>query len=293
MKVKIGKRELDMHSRYLTELRDSNDLLGDAVKLRDRLQEDGYLLIRGFHEREAVMQARQEVLEWLAASGKLADGTRIEEGIIGPDNKGAMKQGLNLDMPRLLNVVNSKRVMGFFDEMLGGPSLTYDVKWLRGVPHDEFSGAHYDIVYMGRGTKNVYTTWTPLGDVSYEMGGLTLCLGSQRFEKIKETYGQMDVDRDKVVGWFTNDPVEVIDQFGGQWATTEFRAGDAIIFGMYIMHGSATNTTDRYRLSVDTRYQLASEPVDERWYGENPRGHYAWLTGQTVSMEEARKSWGL
>ncbi|GMA63839.1 hypothetical protein GCM10025859_42790 [Alicyclobacillus fastidiosus] len=184
-------------------------------------------------------------------------------------------------------------MMGFFDEFLGGPSLTYDVKWLRGVPQNEFSGAHYDIVYMGRGTKNVYTTWTPIGDVSYEMGGLALCLGSQHFDKIKETYGQMDVDRDNVVGWFSNDPIEVVDKFGGQWATTEFQAGDAIIFGMYIMHGSVTNTSNRYRISVDTRYQLASEPVDERWYGEKPKMHYAWSKGKTVSMEEARQKWGV
>ncbi len=293
MKVTVGKRELELNGRYVTELRDSNDILGNVDKLRERIQEDGYLLIRGFHNRDAVLKARQEMLEWLASSGRLAPNTLVEDGIIGAGNKGAGKQGLNLDMPRLLDVVNSNRVMGFFNQFLGGQALTYDVKWLRAVAQGEFTGSHYDVVYMGRGTKNLYTMWTPLGDISYEMGGLTLCLGSQQFEKIKMTYGQMDVDRDKVVGWFSNDPVEVIEKFGGQWATTEFQAGDALIFGMYVMHGSATNTTNRYRLSVDTRYQLASEPVDDRWYGENPRMHYAWQSGQTVSMEDARKRWGL
>jgi hypothetical protein len=27
------------------------------------------------------------------------------------------------------------------------------------------------------------------------------------------------------------------------------------------------------RLSMDTRYQLASDPIDERWVGEGPIGH--------------------
>lgn len=293
MKVRIGQRELEMGGRYLTELRDANDILDDVGALRKRLQEDGYLLIRGFHDREAVLRARLEVLERLHEQGKLSAGHPLEDGVIGPANKGFMSQGLNLDMPRLLEVVNSPRVMTFFDQFLDGPALTYDVKWLRAVPQNEFSGAHYDIVYMGRGTKNVYTTWTPIGDVSYDMGGLALCLGSQHFAKIRNTYGQMDVDRDNVVGWFSNDPIEIVDKFGGQWATAEFRAGDAIIFGMYIMHGSATNTTSRYRISVDTRYQLASEPVDERWYGEKPKMHYAWNKGKTVSMEDARERWGV
>jgi hypothetical protein len=59
------------------------------------------------------------------------------------------------------------------------------------------------------------------------------------------------------------------------------------------MHASLTNTTDRLRLSADTRYQLVSEPVDERWVGRQPKGHYAWNKGNTVSMETARSQWGV
>jgi hypothetical protein len=292
MQVQVGDRKLEMGGKYLTELRDSNDILEDSGKLRERMAEDGYLLIRGLHDREQVLKARIEYLHQLEAIGRLAPGTAAEEGVIGPDNKGAGTQGLNLERPELLKLLNSQRLMGFFDAFLGGPSLTYDYKWLRAVPKGEFTGAHYDIVYMGRGTQNLYTLWTPLGDISYEMGGLSICLGSQNFERIKQTYGQMDVDRDNVSGWFSSDPVEIVDKFGGRWATTEFQAGDALIFGMFLMHGSLANTTDRYRLSVDTRFQLASEPVDERWYGKN-LGHYAWGQGQTVSMEDARKQWGV
>ena len=38
-------------------------------------------------------------------------------------------------------------------------------------------------------------------------------------------------------------------------------------------HASMDNQTDQIRLSTDTRYQLASEPVDERWIGDNPIAH--------------------
>jgi hypothetical protein len=36
-----------------------------------------------------------------------------------------------------------------------------------------------------------------------------------------------------------------------------------------------TNTTDRYRLSTDIRFQSIEEPTDPRWVGTDPAGHYA------------------
>ena len=66
-----------------------------------------------------------------------------------------------------------------------------------------------------------------------------------------------------------------------------------LIFGMFTMHSSITNTSDRFRISSDTRYQLQSEPADERWIGRKPKAHYAWMQGETVPMEEARKKWGV
>jgi ectoine hydroxylase-related dioxygenase (phytanoyl-CoA dioxygenase family) len=129
--------------------------------------------------------------------------------------------------------------------------------------------------------------------VPFEKGPLAMLHGSHRFERIKETYGRMDVDRDHVTGWFSSDPIEMTERFGGRWMTTEFQMGDALIFGMFSMHGSINNTTNQFRLSCDTRYQRADEPVDERWIGENPIAHYAWMQGETVPMEEARKRWGV
>lgn len=38
---------------------------------------------------------------------------------------------------------------------------------------------------------------------------------------------------------------------------------------MTVVHGSLDNQTSAYRMFTDTRYQLASEPIDERWIGPN------------------------
>ena len=74
---------------------------------------------------------------------------------------------------------------------------------------------------------------------------------------------------------YTRNPVEVQKQFGGQWLTTDFQAGDLLIFTMHTMHCSLDNQSpnNRIRLSIDTRYQPDSDEADERWIGENPIAH--------------------
>lgn len=273
MMVKVGNRELEMDGKQLTELRCSNDIMHDKQALRERMEEDGYLLIRGFHDRDKVLQARTSILEKMDRMGKLDRDTQLEEGVMADGSKTIFMGGTNEDLPALLNLLNGGHIMGFFDEFLGEQSLTYHYKWLRAVGKGDFTGAHYDIVYMGRGTQNVYTVWSPLGDVSYEMGGLAICLGSHRFESLKQSYGSKDSDRDGI-GHYTDDPLVITEKFGGQWATTEFQAGDVLIFGMFLMHCSLENTTNQYRLSVDARYQSVNEKVDERWSGKKPKGHF-------------------
>ncbi|GGD76904.1 phytanoyl-CoA dioxygenase family protein [Paenibacillus nasutitermitis] len=298
MKLMMGNQEMEMGSKYLMELRSSNDLMDDTEALRARLQEDGYLLIRGFHDRSKVLNAHREFCQGLAKQGKLDPDAQVEEGVIGPENKGGMwgkgASELEAEFPSFLEIVNSPKVFGLFDRLLGGPSMTFDYKWPRAVGHGGNTGAHYDIVYMGRGTKNLYTMWTPMADIPLEQGTLAMLLGSQHYAKVRETYGQMDVDRDNVAtGWLSDDPIELVDTFGGQWATTAFEAGDLIIFGMFMMHASFNNTTNRYRISSDTRYQLASEPADPRWVGKKPKAHYAWGKEPLKSVEDARKEWGI
>jgi ectoine hydroxylase-related dioxygenase (phytanoyl-CoA dioxygenase family) len=272
MMLKVGNRELELGGPHLTELRSSNEIMHDVKALRDRIEEDGYLLIRGFHHRENVLKARTSVLEKMDQMGKLNRDTLLEEGIIADGSKSIFMGGTNEGLPALLNVLNGDHIMHFFDEFLGEQSLTYHYKWLRAVGKGDFTGAHYDIVYMGRGTPNVYTVWSPLGDVSYEMGGLAICLGSHRFEELKRSYGTKDWDKDGI-GHYTDDPLVIMEKFGGKWATTEFQAGDVLIFGMYLLHCSLENTTNQYRISVDARYQSVNEKVDERWSDKKPKSH--------------------
>ena len=71
-------------------------------------------------------------------------------------------------------------------------------------------------------------------------------------------------------GQYAKDAVAVGRELKSRWLTADYQLGDLLVFGMYTMHASMDNHTNRVRLSTDTRYQLASEPVDERWIGEEP-----------------------
>ena len=73
----------------------------------------------------------------------------------------------------------------------------------------------------------------------------------------------------------TSNPVALRQKLGGRWLTTDFKAGDVLSFSMGTVHASLDNHSKQIRPSTDSRYQLASEPVDERWVGPPPASHGA------------------
>jgi len=135
---------------------------------------------------------------------------------------------------------------------------------------------------MNRGTQSLFTCWTPIGDVPLEMGPLMVLEGSHQHQKLREGYSSRDVDalctnthaprsgrtnrlHSQMGGMLSNHPPKLRDAIGGRWLSSDFQAGDILIFSIYTVHCSLDNTTDRIRLTSDSRYQRASEPADERW----------------------------
>ena len=55
MILKIGKTEFREDNIFLTlNLKESNDIINDYDKLNQRLKDDGFLLLRYFHNRSLV-----------------------------------------------------------------------------------------------------------------------------------------------------------------------------------------------------------------------------------------------
>ncbi len=299
MKVTIGPREFNMGSRELGELRDCNDLLDDMAALHARFDEDGYLFVRNLHPRETVLEARRTVIDYMLSQGaELEPGTDPMDAIFKMNGKRIQTLGRRdvTHLPAVRHVLEGKSIFKLFERYFDEPARTFDYKWLRFVDPGQSTPSHYDVVYMGRGSSRLMTCWTPMGDIPIEQGTLCVCPKSHTmpaFEKVRKTYGQSDVDRDLIEGQFTKDPQEIIDKFGGQWLTANMHAGDVIIIGMHTMHCSTNNMTKQSRLSCDTRFQPAADPIDERWVGENPKAHYAFGTQPLELMDKARARWGV
>jgi hypothetical protein len=259
---------------------------GPASEQQDSLAENGYLFVRGLLDPEVVKALRVHLLHKVADHGQLHPEHPVEAGIAADGANCAFMPELANGDDRVWDFLYEDALPGFFDRLLGKPSRHYDFTWLRVVAPGKGTHPHMDLVYMGRGTDEVYTAWIPLSDVSEELGGLIVLEGSHR-SALTESYAHIDVDAicdggDQTPmeragflrsGAITDDPVELRNQLGGRWLTADYRAGDVLIFGMYTAHASLDNQSNQIRLSIDCRFQAADLPADERWIGENPPAH--------------------
>ena len=148
--LRMGRCELQLGSRYLDLLQDANADLNDVEMLRQRLHRDGYLLLRGLQRPERVLAAREAVLRSLQESGALDPDATFLDGVIGGRNKGKLDEGASVSEVKALT--ESPEIFDFFERLLGRKAATYDRKWLRVIGNGHSTNAHYDVVYMGRGS---------------------------------------------------------------------------------------------------------------------------------------------
>ena len=290
---------------HFGELRPSDEIVNNGPALRERMAEDGYLYVPGLLDTDEVLAARREVMERISSRGAVDERFPLMDGVYKPGSRTGGMLDFTKDNAPLMQVLYSGPMIAFYQTLLGGSVAHFDYTWFRvktpgtGAP----TTPHYDIVYMGRGTTDLYTSWTPLGDVPYEMGGLMLLENSHRNDELRNSYGQTDVDKycndeeaEQIVenaraenrdltaeeraklewnssGAYSKDAIETRSELGGRWLTTDYKLGDLLVFCMYMMHASSDNQTDRIRISSDSRYQLASEEQDPRWIGADPPAH--------------------
>ena len=284
-----GGKYLNNDENAFGLLRDSSGSLARPGELRDRLQEDGYLYLRGFFLRQSVLEVRKSILARMREQELILPSSSSLEARANPARPTVFMPKLVENNFALKGLIYGDRVMSFYESLLEGPILHYDYTWFRPVGPGRGTAPHCDLVYMGRGTRQVFTMWVPYGDVSLQLGGLMVLEQSHRKGARLRNYLSRDVDTycanrpgfEKAQntnsllwdGKLAKDPVSLRNKLGGRWLTAEFQAGDVVTFGMTLVHASLDNQTFQIRLSSDSRYQLATEGVDDRWIGLNPAGH--------------------
>jgi hypothetical protein len=281
--IKLGETEVTFPSVVFGQIEDSSDLYRkkDFTRLRDKLDEDGFLYLKGVLGREAVLDARAVVIRGLVEKGDvLLDQNKsvlLDACNLGclPNMEGVNSLTHSKEMLNLLEGSSIKSVVGAALGVDSNQTKTFDYKWLRAVGRSTFTGVHCDAVYMSRGSSNLLTCWIPIEEnATLELGALAMCKGSHRSKgltKLRDTYGKFDTEAEpgfEGSGWFTNDPLEISRMDPEvQWVSGDYEAGDILIFSLLTLHCSTANLTDRVRISCDIRYQPANEIIDDRYMG--------------------------
>lgn len=303
--LSIGRVAIATRQGAFDFLRRSEGIREDGDALRARLAEDGYLYIPGALNRSEVAAARQECMNRLLKHGVLEPGSDPMEGIAAKDaGRYYFMESLAESNEPLNRLLYHGAMMQLMDRLFATNVRHFDYTWMRAVGPGNGTSPHCDAVYMNRGTEQLITAWTPLGDIPLSQGGLVVLENShrERAGKLKE-YLRQDVDtfcengpnvekiRGGRMGWehydgsfrewsgaLDGDANQIRSTFGGRWLTApEYRMGDVLLFTIATLHASLDNNSDRIRLSSDTRYQPGHLPADERWVlganGERPIGH--------------------
>ena len=295
--------------------------------------------------REAVEAGAARIIAEMARGGWWAEGSDPSQRVAraggptpaGPDTSFAATtpamlrpheaRAVTNDNDEVLRVLEAPEVYALLAQVFGEDAVTMDYKWFRaisppldGAVHGSF---HVDKVYMGRGTPRLTTVWIPWHDIEPEDGGLAVLAGSSAlpgFSTLRNTYAEHDVSDTDIEaaagGSYGSDPAELLQlDPAARWLSTVYRAGDVLLFGMKTLHGPLTSLRHaprRTRLSTDTRWQPASEPIDDRHtVGLGPddelwkrHGKYGldWARdskalnphkGPWRTMEQAKRDWGL
>lgn len=293
---------LDVSPECLGELTPFTGDTNSRAELNGQVRQYGYLYLPGFFDREAVRQVRLEICEQLAEMKLLDPAAELLDAIPNSELALALDKGKGSasyddvisGCPSYRELMYGDQAMSFFRNFLGSEPRHYDFTWFRAVAPGFGTVPHCDVVYMGRGTHELYTAWTPFGDISLEMGGLMVLEGSSSpaVQAKLATYLKRDVDdfcsnrplpdhvdfdatTDNKVwnGWLARNPVTLRENLGGRWLTTEYEMGDVLIFSIHFVHASLDNRTNRFRLSTDARFQRADQPIDDRFIGDGPFGH--------------------
>jgi hypothetical protein len=264
----------------LGELRDSTALRDDAPALQARMAADGYVFIRTAVAPALALASRQEALSRLVEVDEIAPPA-MEGVFTGRSQRrervadlGAFWKSVS-EGPCLRRVTHGPELRALLTLLLGEPACPHDYLFLRVGTPGKATDLHYDRPFFCRGSERVHTAWIALGEIALDQGPLMVLEKSHTFEDLIAPIRRIDYDSKAAPRVAAQDDgVTLARKRGTRLLTTRFQPGDAVIFGMTLMHGSLDHHSaeNRVRLSCDVRFQPEADPRDPRYFGPNPTG---------------------
>ncbi len=241
-----GAKPLEASAVHPTrELETCNHLLGDHEALTRFHDEQGYIFLRDVISHEALDRCREEMFAIMVRHGLIEPGA-TEPVWTGTPFPGGMEESPEFSgiAGRLVEHPDNQRVM---EQILGEPAMMIPIVQYRTYPPGgSITGPHQDGFYSP-GIKNYKPVWMPITNCEREVGGLAVAVGQCNrgfLHNLATTPSPI--------------PEDVIPD--DAWATTDYYPGDVLVLNPYAPHCSLPNTSNRCRVTIDTRVQSAAHP---------------------------------
>jgi hypothetical protein len=227
-------------------MRDSTNDMEHAEKLRARMREEGYLLVRGVIDPAFIRKVKSDVLEalrqaeWISADGSLRPLINGDE-----DPRHWAAFGGVQALESFHQMAFDTRLTAIMTALLGEDMYPWPGKAPYMMWPEHLGGTHAKPHQEGvRSSENVLSTWISIGSTPMRQGGLAVLPRTQDLGYLPHYgYGKYD--------------------FGPEWVTTGFEPGDIVVFHNFTIHGSLPNQTDELRLSCSFKWQSARYPAPD------------------------------
>ncbi|CAG5010556.1 hypothetical protein DYBT9275_04754 [Dyadobacter sp. CECT 9275] len=236
-------------------------------EIRKQFNEDGFVILRNFLDKEIVNEIYTEARKIFAVQIKRVTGKSVDI-----DNKSefenAMFEFFEKDFTAFVNTgktvqhsfslhrlgVDPKieavlKEVGLSSPIIGArAAMQFNSRFLskNGSKHWKLD-AHQDW-RTGQGSLDSTVIWFPMVDAGADIGALQVIPGSHKI-------GLQESSTSGYQGGITADLKE--DAF----IQTEFQVGDILVFSAFLIHQSGNNITNNIRWSVQLRYNNLDEPT--------------------------------
>jgi len=240
---------------------------------REQFNKDGFVLLRGFLDKNTVAEIYKEAREIFAVQINRVTGRTVNIDYRN-DFENAMFAFFERDFDAFVNtgktvqhsfslhrLAVSEQIekvlkdLGIEKPVIGArPAMQFNSRFLSkgGSKHWKLD-AHQDW-RTGQGSLDSTVIWFPMVDAGADIGALQVIPGSH-------TTGLMEASTSGYQGGIT---AALKDE---DFVQTEFQVGDMLVFSSFLVHQSGDNVTNNIRWSVQLRYNnLAESTFIERGY---------------------------
>lgn len=245
----------------LGHFREANEYLGDAKRLNELFEEEGYLFFRNV--LRGTEKVKRDFIRVLQEQGAVKPG--VSEPIwTGLASEHVDDTGL-YEAPSHMELFDLPQNAALVERIFGEPVFIFRSPTIRyALPTDaaHVTPPHQDYFFV-RINQSFRTMWVPLMDIDEQVGGLVLAPGIHKRGLLEHK------EQENVYSYIFKGRKQkglTLESLPQPWLTTDYHPGDLLIFHNLMVHWALPNRSDRVRLSIDNRCQPAN--AQRTWQAE-------------------------